>query len=486
MALNVIFATPEAFPFAKTGGLGDVAGALPLALKRLGCKVSLFLPYYREVLLSRARTEPAGIEVSVPMAGRDLSGQVLKTSIDGLAVYFIKRDEFFDRSCLYGTPEGDYFDNLERFVFFSRAVLEAVKAKDLKPDIIHCNDWQTGLIPVYLKDACEDDPFFSKTATVFTIHNIAYQGLFPSSIYGITGLSPELYNPEGLEFWGKLSLLKAGIVYSDIITTVSPAYSREIQTPEYGSGLDGLLKNRKEDLFGVLNGVDYGVWDPLIDRLIPSNYSAADLSGKAVCKKELLKNINFELGDERPLIGMISRLVDQKGFDILFEAMPELMKLEAGFVFLGSGESKYQKRLEDLGRRYPEKVSVHIGFDDRLSHMIEAGCDMILMPSRYEPCGLNQIYSLKYGTIPVVRATGGLDDTVIDYNGKNGNGFKFREYSPKALTNCVRQALLAWKDAKAWRKLQQRAMKANFSWESSARKYMDLYALARKKLSRPE
>ncbi len=482
MALNVIFATPEALPFAKTGGLADVAGALPLALKKLGCKVSLFLPYYREVGLSGVKTEPTGLEVVVPVGRRDIRGQVLKASSDGVAVYFIKRDEFFDRSCLYGTPEGDYFDNLERFMFFSRGVMEALKAGAFKPDIIHCNDWQTGLIPAYLKDTYRNEPRFSKTAAVFTIHNIAYQGLFPSYLYGVTNLSPELYNPEGLEFWGKLSLLKAGIVYSEIITTVSPAYSSEIQTPEYGGGLEGLLKKRKDNLYGVLNGVDYGIWDPRVDKLIPSNYSAGDLSGKAVCKRGLLRKINLGLKDETPLIGMISRLADQKGFDILSAAMPELMKLDVGFVILGSGELKYQKLLEDLASRYPGKLSVNMAFDNTLSHMIEAGCDMLLMPSKYEPCGLNQIYSLRYGTIPVVRATGGLDDTVRDYNGRNGNGFKFKEYSSKALINKVKEAISAYKDKKAWEKLQKNAMKEDFSWESAARKYIDIYGLARKKL----
>jgi len=482
MPLNVIFATPEALPFAKTGGLADVSGALPLALKKLGCKVSLFLPYYREIASRGFKAEPAGIEVIVPVGKRDVRGQVLKASIDGVAVYFIKRDEFFDRSCLYGTPDGDYFDNLERFMFFSRGVIEALRSKAFKPDIIHCNDWQTGLIPAYLRDAYRNDPRLSKAATVFTIHNIAYQGLFPASLYSVTGLNPELYNPEGLEFWGKVSLLKAGIVYSDVITTVSPAYSSEIQTPEYGAGMDGLLKKRKNDLYGVLNGVDYSIWDPRTDRLIPAGYSAEDLSGKAACKRELLKRTNLKVKEDAPLIGMVSRLADQKGFDILSAAMPELMKLDVGFVILGSGESKYQKLLEDLQRRYPEKISVNIVFDDALSHMIEAGCDMLLMPSKYEPCGLNQIYSLKYGTVPVVRATGGLDDTVSENKAKSGNGFKFREYSSKALINKVREAVETYKDKKAWERLQRNGMSEDFSWESAARKYLDIYLLARKKL----
>lgn len=482
MGLNVIIVSSEANPFAKTGGLADVAGALPIALRKLGCKVILFLPYYRHVRESKLEIEQTGLEVTVPIGKREIKAQVLRATSDGVPVYFLKRDEFYDRSNLYGTPEGDYFDNLERFAFFSRGVLEALKARGFEPDVIHCNDWQTGLIPAYLKDSYKNDLYYSKTATVFTIHNLAYQGLFPGKLYDITGLSQDLFHPEGLEFWGQANLLKAGLVYSEILTTVSEAYSREIQTPEYGWGLEGLLKKRKNDLFGVLNGVDYNEWNPEIDKSIPANYSIRDMKGKAVCRKALLKEFGLKLRSETPVIGIISRLADQKGFDILSQAMPELMGLNIGLVILGSGDRTYQELLKKLEGEYPRKLAVKIAFDNNLSHLVEAGSDMILMPSRYEPCGLNQIYSLKYGTVPVVRATGGLDDTVKDYRGDEGNGFKFKEYSAEALLNKVKEAVRVFDDKKAWDALRKRGMTEDFSWENSAKKYVNLYELALKRL----
>lgn len=479
MALNVIIVSPEATPYAKTGGLADVAGSLPVALKNLGCKPVLFLPYYRTVALSGLEIEPTGLEVTVPVGKREIKGQVFRSSSAGVPVYFLKRDEFYDRTYLYGTPEGDYFDNLERYAFFSRGILEVLKARGFKPDIIHCNDWQTGLLPAYLKDVYKNDLYFSKTSTVFTIHNIAYQGVFPADLFDLTHLSPGLFNPEGLEFWGKINLLKAGLVSSDILTTVSRAYSKEIQTPEYGFGLEGVLSRRKEDLYGVLNGVDYNEWNPQADKLIPCRYSSRDLKGKAACKRELLKAFKLKLKPEAPLIGIISRLADQKGFDILAEAMPELMELNLGILILGTGDKKYQDLIEELARKYPKKLAVKIAFDNKLSHMVEAGSDMFLMPSRYEPCGLNQIYSLKYGTVPIVRATGGLDDTIRDYDGGDGNGFKFQGYSAEALVEKVKEALSLHNDKKAWESLQKRIMNEDFSWEQSARKYIEFYEHAR-------
>lgn len=482
MGLNVIFVSPEANPFAKTGGLADVAGSLPLALQRLGCNVALILPYYnRHMEKSGIPVEDTGLQVTAPLGKREITGQILKSEIDGLPVYFIKRDEFFDRSYLYGTPEGDYFDNLERFTFFSRAVLETIRARGFEPDIIHCNDWQTGLIPAYLKNLYKNDLYFSGTATVLTIHNLAYQGLFPPALYDLTGLSPSLYNPEGVEFWGKVNLLKAGIVYADVLTTVSAAYSKEIQTPEYGCGLEGLLKKRKSDLFGILNGVDYDEWDPGKDIFLPARYSSDDLSEKAVCKKELLKEFGLKLKGDIPVIGIISRLAGQKGFDILSEAMDELMKLKLAMVILGSGDKKYQELLEGLAAKYPKKLSIKIAFSNSLAHLVEAGSDMFLMPSKYEPCGLNQIYSLRYGTIPVVRATGGLDDTVVDHALAHGNGFKFADYEPEALVAKVKEALTVYKDKQEWARLQRSAMSEDFSWENSAKKYIELYERARKK-----
>ncbi len=477
MAMKVVIASSEVTPFAKTGGLADVTGTLSHVLKNMGCQVMVFLPYYREVWQKGISTEKLDVDVTVPIDRRILTVGIYRSvTPGGVSVYLLKRDEYYDRTCLYATPEGDYFDNLERFTLFSRAVVEALMALKAIPDIIHCNDWQTGLIPAYIQSLYA--PHFKKTATVFTIHNIAYQGLFPATLFDITGLPAEMYNMEGIEFWGKINLLKAGIVYSDVVTTVSETYSKEIQTPEYGYGLEGVLRKRKDRLFGVLNGVDYSQWNPQTDRYIKANYSEKDLSGKAICKKDLLKEYHLDVNPSIPLIGIISRFAEQKGFDILSSSMEELMKLELAMVVLGTGERRYQTLFEELARRYPDKLSVKIAFDEALAHKLEAGCDFLLMPSRYEPCGLNQIYSLRYGTIPIVRATGGLDDTIRDYSEKNGNGFKFREYSPQALVEKVKEAISVYKNKKKWRTLQKRAMREDFSWHQSARKYLSIYRLA--------
>ncbi len=481
MGLKIVFAASEAAPLAKTGGLADVAGALPAALKELGCEVSSFMPFYREVALSGVATEPTGVRVKVPLGVRTITSEVFRTKGAGPTTYLIKRDEFFDRTYLYGTPEGDYFDNLERYAFFSRAVIEAVKGLGIRPDIIHANDWQTGLIPAYLKDLYKTDKRFSKTSTVFTVHNAAYQGLFPAGLYGELGLGTGLLSAEGLEAWGKINLLKAGAAFSDIITTVSPGYSAELQTPELGCGLEGLFKKRNADLFGVLNGVDYGQWNPETDLLIPANYRPADMSGKSLCRKKLLKAFGLKIGSETPVIGMVSRLVEQKGFDILIGAMPRIMKMDTGFVILGSGNKKYEKRLTAAAEKYPDRLGVKTIFDNKLAHLIEAGSDIFLMPSRYEPCGLNQIYSLKYGTIPVVRATGGLKDTVRGFPSQRATGFKFEDYSAQALAGKLKEALTLFRDKKAWAALMDNAMAEDFSWESSARRYMEIYKSALKK-----
>ena len=481
MGLNIAVASSEAVPFSKTGGLADVAGSLPAALKELGCVVTLFIPYCRQVEKSGARIEPAGFDIIVPIGRREITAAVYRGVHKGVPVYLLRCDEYFDRSFLYGTPEGDYFDNLERFAFFSRGVLEAVKALGTPPDIIHCNDWQTGLIPAYLRHTYAADPFFSKAATVFTIHNMAYQGLFASNLFELTNLPPALYQPEGLEFWGKVNFLKAGLAYSDLLTTVSKGYAREIQTPQHGWGLEGFLARRKHDLHGVLNGVDYDEWDPENDPMIPCAYSAIDLKGKAVCRERMLEKFGLKAAADTPVIGMVTRLAGQKGIDILLEAMDRLMALDLSMVIVGTGDRKYQSALEGFAARYPGRLGVVIGFDTPLSHLVEAGADIFLMPSLYEPCGLNQIYSLRYGTVPVVRATGWLDDTVRDFKTKDGNGFKFKEYSAEALVAKVSEALVLFKDKKVWKALQKRGMKERFSWESSANRFVKLYAIARKR-----
>ncbi len=482
MGLNVVIAAPEAVPFAKTGGLADVAGSLPAALSRLGLKVVLFMPFYRQVAEKGFEIEPTGIEIAVPLGRRVVMAEALLGHHQGVPVYFIRRDEFFDRTFLYGTPEGDYFDNLERYAFFSRAVLEVVKARNLAPDVIHCNDWQTGLIPAYLKDMYRGEPVFQNTAAVFTVHNMAYQGQFPANLYDATGLSFQLFNPEGLEFWGSINLLKAGLVFSEVVTTVSKAYSREIQTPEYGYGLDGVLRKRKDAVFGILNGADYSEWDPETDPVLPQNYSPGELKGKSACRKKLLRAFGLKARVKTLVIGMITRLADQKGLDILSEAMPDLMKMDIALAVLGSGDRRYQEVLKDLSARYPERLSVKIAFDSGLSHLVEAGADAFLMPSRFEPCGLNQIYSLKYGTVPIVRATGGLDDTVRDYSEEDGNGFKFKEYSAPALIEKVAEAVDVYSRKKEWSALQRRGMSENFSWDDAAARYLEAYNAAKARL----
>jgi len=487
--LRVLFVTPEAVPFAKTGGLADVAGSLSKFLQKLGCQSNLVMPYYRMVKKSGFPIQYLGEEIEIPMGDEILRAEIYQGKLNqAIPVYFIGRDEFFDREYLYSTPKGDYFDNAERFIFFSKAVLTLCQQMGFSPDIIHHHEWQTGLIPAYLKSIYQNDPLFSHTAVVFTIHNIAYQGLFKKEKFRLTGLPMEMYNPEGIEFWERINFMKAGIVYADVINTVSQKYSEEIQTSEYGYGLEGILRKRKEDLYGIVNGVDYQDWDPSHDPHLVVRYNLNDLSGKKECKKDLLKELSLPTSLETsPLLGMISRLTDQKGFDLLVEILEDLFTLDIGFVLLGTGEQKYHDLFTQVAQKYPQKAGIRIAYDDRLAHKIEAGADLFLMPSKYEPCGLNQIYSLKYGTIPVVRATGGLDDTIINYDPatKRGNGFKFVRYDAKEFLNQIKVAIGFYSQPEHWRKLVHNAMTSDFSWQRSAEAYLQLYrkALEEKGLS---
>jgi len=489
--LKILFATPEAVPFAKTGGLADVAGALPKSLHALGCELKMVMPYYRMVKNSGLPHQYLGEEIEVSLGDEKLKADIYLGHLNqDIPVYFIGREEFFDRESLYSTPKGDYFDNAERFIFFSKAVLNLCQRMEFSPDIIHHHEWQTGLLPAYLKAASQNDPFYSRTAAVFTIHNIAYQGLFKKEKFGLTGLPTEMYNPEGIEFWERINFMKAGIVYADAINTVSKKYSEEIQTPEYGYGLEGILRKKKESLYGILNGVDYEDWSPAHDPHLIARYDLRDLSGKKECKKDLLKEFHLPPSLENaPLLGMISRLADQKGFDLLAEILEPFFALDIGFVLLGTGEQKYHDLFDQVAQRYPQKAGVRIAYDDRLAHKIEAGADFFLMPSKYEPCGLNQIYSLKYGTIPVVRATGGLDDTILHYDPatKKGNGFKFTRYDAKEFLNAITGAIRFYFQPGHWKQLLQNAMSADFSWKRSAEAYLQLYrkALENKKREIP-
>ncbi len=483
--LKILFATPEAVPFAKTGGLADVAGALPKFLQTLGSEIKLVMPYYRIVKKSGLPLQYLKEEIEVSIGDEKLKADIYLGHLNqNIPVYFIGREEFFDREYLYSTPKEDYFDNAERFIFFSKAALALCEHIGFSPDIIHHHEWQTGLIPAYLKSLYQTNPLFSHTGVVFTIHNLAYQGIFKKEKFRLTDLPPEMYSPEGIEFWERINFMKAGIVYADFINTVSQRYSEEIQTPEYGYGLEGILRKRKENLCGILNGVDYQDWDPSHDPHLIARYDPKDLSGKGECKKDLLKELHLPSSLENaPLLGMISRLADQKGFDLLMEILEELFSLNIGFVLLGTGEQKYHDLFTQVAHKYPQKAGIRIAYDDRLAHKIEAGSDLFLMPSKYEPCGLNQIYSLKYGTIPVVRATGGLDDTITHYNPttQKGNGFKFTRYDAKEFLNTIKEAIGFYFQPEHWRPLLHNAMTADFSWKRSAKAYLQLYRKALEK-----
>ena len=487
--LRVLFVTSEAVPFAKTGGLADVAGALPKFLHALGCEIKLVTPYYRMVRKSGLPIQPVEQTLEVTLGNETLQADLYRGELTkDLPAYFIGREEFFDREYLYGTSKGDYFDNAERFIFFSKAVLAFCQSMGFSPDIIHHHEWQTGLISAYLKSIYQNHPLFSHTAAVFTIHNLAYQGLFRQEKLSLTGLPTELYNPEGIEFWGRINFMKAGIVYADVINTVSRKYSEEIQTPEYGYGLEGILRKRSRDLYGILNGVDYQDWDPSHDPHLAAHYSLEVLSGKRACKKDLLKEFGLPSSLENvPVLGVISRLADQKGFDLLAEIIEDLFSLDIGFVLLGTGEQKYHHLFTQMGRKYPLKAGIRIAYDDRLAHKIEAGADIFLMPSKYEPCGLNQIYSLKYGTIPVVRATGGLEDTIAPYDpatGK-GNGFKFIRYDAREFFRKIKEAIHTYHQPNHWKQLLRNAMTADFSWQRSAESYVGIYRKAIEKREKP-
>ncbi|MEE8317816.1 MAG: glycogen/starch synthase, partial [Candidatus Omnitrophota bacterium] len=395
---------------------------------------------------------------------------------NNLNVYFVKKDEYYKRDYLYGTPQGDYPDNALRFGFFAKATIASIPHIG-RVDILHCNDWQSALIPLYIRFFHKQKPEFSNIKVIFTIHNMAYQGLFGKSFMAPLGIPRDLFTPDGLEFYGRLNFMKAGIIYSDIVTTVSEGYSREILTQEFGCGLDGLLRTRERVLYGIINGVDYSIWNPATDRFIAERYTEEDLSGKEKCKIDVLREFGIRYDPKRPLIGMITRLAEQKGIDLVAEGIEEMLRLEVDFVLLGFGDEKYNNIFRDLSQRYKQHVGARIDFDNALAHKIEAGSDIFLIPSRYEPCGLNQMYSLKYGTVPVVRAVGGLDEVIRNFNPstKEGNGFKFKDASSDALLRALKDAVDIFKDKKQWNTLLSNGFSCDYSWDSSAKKYEDLY-----------
>lgn len=490
--LNIVIVASEVAPFAKTGGLADVVGSLPKAIASLGHHVSVIMPRYATVEDAVRSLEKVHDGLEVPIGPNAERGVIWSAKLaPKIPVYFVDHRGFFGREALYTTPSGDYPDNAQRFTFFAKFALEACRALHLQPDLLHCHDWQTALIPAYLKTTLQHDPTFARVGSLLTIHNIAYQGLFPAAVLEVLGLPPETYALDGIEFYGRVNFLKAGIVYADLINTVSRRYSQEIQTPDFGAGLDGILRHRAADVHGIQNGVDYDEWNPATDRLIAARYDSVDLSGKQTCKRDLLQAFQLPLKlMQAPLVGMISRLVDQKGLDLVGSVIHRMLALDLGLIVLGTGEAQYETLLRQVAQRYPAKVGVRIGFDNTLAHQIEAGSDIFLMPSRFEPSGLNQIYSLKYGTIPVVRATGGLDDTIAPYDPllDRGNGFKFEPYDAEALLATLQEALTLYRHGTAWERLMRRAMQTDFSWTKSAQEYVDLYAraIAKRRGSRGE
>jgi starch synthase len=481
--MHVVFVASEAVPFAKTGGLADVAGALPRALENQGHQVALFLPCYRRARSAAPDLVDAGLTLQIPVGARVVEGRVLRGRLPGsqVPVYLIDQPGYFDRDGLYGNGVTDYDDNCERFVFFDRAVLETIRALRLQPDIIHCNDWQTGLIPVYCRTLYRNTPELAATGTLLTIHNLAYLGLFWHWDMALTGLDWHLFNWRQLEFHGRLCFMKAGLVFADMLSTVSPTYAREVQTSKLGSGLEGLLRDRQADLWGIVNGIDMNAWSPLSEPMIPERYDASNVvPGKSVCKAWLQRRAGLADRPEIPLFAQVGRLDPQKGWDLLAEVADRLLASDVQLIVLGVGHSKYHALLEDLARRYPGRFWAYLGFDDDLAHQIEAGADLFLMPSLFEPCGLNQLYSLAHGTVPIVRATGGLADTVVDANPRTladgtANGFTFTEPSAEALWRTIERAIALWPDRDAWVKLMRTGMNADWSWDRSAREYVRLY-----------
>ena len=478
--MHIAFAASECVPFSKTGGLADVVGALPRALASLGHQVSVYVPRYRQTKLTDPQTVVHSITIPFDDKYRFCSVVTAGTS-NGVRFYFVDYPPYFDREALYGGPSGDYPDNAERFALFSRAVIEASKVLGV-PHIFHCHDWQSALIPVMLRTLYAEDPAFRELATVFTIHNMGYQGLFPPDTLPLLMLPWELFTISKMEFFGQVNFLKGALVHSDFVTTVSRKYSHEIQTTEYGFGLEGVLRNRAATVAGILNGVDYDEWSPQTDKFIVAKYSSEDLSGKAQCKKDLLNAFGVANSDANvPVIGIVSRFAAQKGFDLIAQIMDRLAREELIMVVLGSGDKPYEEMFLRLNRQFPNKIAAKVAFDNAIAHKIEAGADMFLMPSRYEPCGLNQIYSLKYGTVPIVRATGGLDDTIEPWDARSGKGtgFKFTDYTGEALLATIKQALLAYRDPSSWQKLMRNGMARDFSWGASAREYGKVYERAR-------
>lgn len=483
--MNILLATSEVVPFAKTGGLADVLAALPAELVRQGHHPTLIMPAFRRALTCGQPIEATGIDFSIPIGSKTVEGNLLLSHLPGtqVPVYLVQQDDYFDRDEIYGTNDGDYVDNCERFVFFCRAVLESIKLLNLHVDVVHAHDWPTGLIPAYLKVEYRGVPGYERIGSLFTIHNLAYQGLFWHWDMLLTGLDWKYFNWHQMEFFGKLNLMKTGLVFADSLNTVSPRYAEEIQSAPLGCGLEGVLQHRRDVLTGIVNGVDYGVWNPATDAHLAARYDVQSVDiGKPLCKQALQEELKLPLEPRQPLVGLVGRLAEQKGFDLVAGVLQEWLRTQdVQWVILGTGDPKLQQLFSSLADRYPRKLAVRLGFSDALAHRIEAGADIFLMPSRFEPCGLSQLYSLKYGTVPVVRATGGLADTIVDATDETlargtATGFSFREYGMLALAETLRRACDAYQQPETWKRIVSTGMQQDWSWSRSAADYVSLYA----------
>jgi starch synthase len=474
--MKIAMIASEVTPLAKTGGLADVIGTLSVDLERLGYEVCVVAPAYRSAMQGNFDLRETGMALSVPLSDRQRHATVSETSIGKkVPVYLIRADPYFDREFIYGTPSGDYSDNAERFIFFSRAALEVLRHNPV--DVVHCHDWQAALAAVFLKIQPARYVETAAAKIVLTIHNLGFQGVFDQSFWPLLNLDPTYFTPQFLEYYGAINFLKGGLIFADKITTVSPSYGQEILTAEQGFGLEGVLRQRASDLVGILNGIDDHLWNPRTDPFITHHYDQNSLAVKLDCKNALQRDVGLPERSNTPVIAMISRLTSQKGFDLVEEMFDSLMERDVQIVLLGNGDPRFERFFQTAVERYPGRVAVEIGFNESLAHRMEAGADLFLMPSLYEPCGLNQMFSLKYGTIPVVRAIGGLKDTVQDYHAENqtGTGFVFQPYASQALLAAIDRALAVFRDEHAWTELRRRAMAMDYSWDRSARIYSNLY-----------
>ncbi len=473
---DICFVASEMYPFSKTGGLADVIGVLPLTLHRMGLKVCVITPLYGRLATSEYSPHLVYEDINVGYPWPEISTDVFKATFHGLPVYFIDRGEYFDRRYYYCTHKGDYFDNCERFIFFCRAAMSLMKKLDSPPKVVHSHDWHAALINSFIYYGKRHDPYWKDTSTIFTIHNLAFQGRFSVRLFWDSGLPYEAWTPEGVEYYDSFNLLKGGIAHADLVTTVSPSYAQEILTSEFGCGLEGILQKRSHDLKGILNGADYTVWNPEKDKYLAAGYSWDSPQAKAACKKDLIDKLFLppRLAD-RPVLGFIGRLRTQKGIDLLLEIIPQLVKKDVGVVVLGEGGAEYEAQLLDLMERFPGNISGLVGYTEEMAHVMQAGSDIFLMPSRYEPCGLTQMYSLRYGTPPVATAVGGLKDTIKPYPDADATGFIFDRPDSALFLQALDQALALFENKEKWREMQLRGMRADFSWTTSAEAYLKAY-----------